>query len=280
MNRKLSFFLFPISMFLVLSMLFSCGKGGDTKTGDTKTLDLGDGVSLKLIKVQPGSFLMGSPEDELGSFDSENQHWVTLTKDYWLGETEVTQGQWKAVMWSNPSVYNNGDDYPVENVSWEDAMTFCKKLNEKYRGKLPNGYQFSLPTEAQWEYACRAGTTSSLNSGKNITSKDGSCPNLDEVGWYNKNTGKSHCPVRQKRPNAWGFFDMHGNVSEWCSDWYGSYSGDATDPKGPLDGSDRVIRGGSGDLFARFCRSAYRFGFSPSISFHALGFRLALVPVQ
>ena len=276
MNQKRSFFLFSLSVFLLLSMLFSC-EGDD----GIKTLDLGNGVSLKLIKVKAGRFQMGSPKDELGRFDDENQHWVTLTKDYWLGETEVTQGQWKAVMWYNPSRCKNGDDYPVEMVSNGDAVTFCEQLNKRYRGQLPKGYQFSLPTEAQWEYACRAGTTSSLNSGKNITLEKGSCPNLDEVGWYRENTERSHCPVRQKRPNAWGFYDMHGNVQEWCSDRAGDYSGDTTDPKGASNSFRWVYRGGSWRDNARYCRAANRSGkYSSDRSHDYLGFRLALVPVQ
>ena len=122
-----------------------------------------------MIKVKAGRFQMGSPESELGRYDDETQHRVTLTKDYWLGATQVTQGQWKAVMGSNPSSFQKGDDYPVEKVSWDDAMEFCERLNRRAAEMLPQGYKFSLPTEAQWEYACRAGTTTALNSGKNLT---------------------------------------------------------------------------------------------------------------
>ena len=242
-------------------------------------LDL-SGVPLKMIRVKAGRFQMGSPQDELGRSENETRHWVTLTRDYWLGETEVTQGQWKAVMGDNPSCFKKGDSYPVEEVSWEKTMDFCEKLNERYRGKLPPGYEFSLPTEAQWEYACRAGTTTALNSGKDITSELEMCSNLDEVAWYDGNSGGTTHPVAQKRRNAWGFYDMHGNVLEWCRDWYGSYGGDAIDPHGPSSGSRRVDRGGSWTYRARYCRSAYRFNFSPSFRNFCLGFRLALVPVQ
>ena len=247
-------------------------------------------VELKLIKVKKGDFQMGSPGSELGRYGVETLHGVTLTEDFWLGEMEVTQGQWKAVMGSNSSFFKKGDDYPVEEVSWKDAMKFCKKLNRKYKKKLPYGYEFSLPTEAQWEYACRAGTTTALNSGKDITPKDGSCPNLDAVAWYDENSGDSTHPVGQKQPNAWGFYDMHGNVWEWCLDKCDfsivdftvitdTYRDGVTDPC-CTQGSDRVGRGGSWDGCARDCRSAGRSCFSPAFRISYLGFRLALVPVQ
>ena len=245
------------------------------------TVDLPNGVKLELVKIKAGTFTMGSPESELGRGSDEKHHQVTLTQDYWLGKFEVTQAQWQAVMGSNPSYYK-GDNRPVEWVSWNDAKEFCNKLNEKYAGKLPAGYKFDLPTEAQWEYACRAGTTTALNNGTDLTSDLGSCSNLNEVGWYNNNCGSSggHKAVGQKRPNNWGLYDMHGNVWEWCRDWYASYSGDATDPVGPSSGSVRVLRGGSWLSFARNCRSAYRSSNSPGDRNSILGFRLALVPVQ
>ncbi len=246
---------------------------------DDLTITLPGKVKLEMKQIKAGSFLMGSPEDERGRYDDEVQHRVTLMRDYWLGTCEVTQAQWKAVMGSNPSEFK-GDDLPVENVSWEDAMEFCKKLNHVPYIRKPKGYQFSLPTEAQWEYACRAGTTSALNSGRNLTSAEGACPNLDQVGWYWKNSGSSTHPVGRKQPNAWGLYDMHGNVWEWCRDWFGDYSGKATDPTGPSSGSYRVIRGGSWGGYAQYCRSAYRCRTSPGYWSIDLGFRLALVPVQ
>ena len=247
-------------------------------------LDL-NGVALKMIKVKAGRFQMGSPGNELGRWDDETQHRVTLTKDFWLGATQVTQGQWKAVMGNNPSCFQKGDDYLVEQVSWDDEMEFCEKLNQKYAAKLPSGYKFSLPTEAQWEYACRAGTTTALNSGKNLTDERTNCPNVNEVGWYDyEGKEDSTHPVAQKRPNAWGFYDMHGNVWEWCSDWYdekyGCNDSDATDPQGPSNGSDLVCRGGSWGRYARDCRAAYRGNFAPTLRSSFLGFRLAFVPVQ
>ena len=243
-----------------------------------------------MIKVQGDYFYMGSPVSEMGRFKDEIEHKVTLTKAYWLGETEVTQGQWKAVMGNNPSHFQKGDDYPVESVSWGAAMAFCKKMNETFL--LPQGYTFSLPTEAQWEFACRASTDpisskTALNNGRNLTSEKGYCYNLNEVGWYFENSSKSTHPVKGKKANAWGFYDMHGNVQEWCSDWYDSSYGcnnkDVTDPEGPSYGPSRVTRGGSWKHAPMCCRSASRsiFNFSLDKDDHScFGFRLAIVPVQ
>ena len=240
-----------------------------------------NGVKLKLVKIPAGTFKMGSPEDELGRYDDEKQHRVTLTKVFLLGKYQVTQAQWKAVMGSNPS-RSKGDNRPVENVSWDDTKSFCEKLNERYAGKLPRGYKFDLPTEAQWEYACRAGTKTALNNGKNLAGEGWFCDNLAVVAWYNyRGDGRETHPVGQKRPNAWGLYDMHGNVWEWCRDWYDNYSnGAVTDPAGPQSGSYRVIRGGSWFIFARRCRSAIRGSSSPGDRDYDLGFRLALVPEQ
>ena len=239
-----------------------------------------NGVVLEMVKIKAGTFTMGSPEGEKGRDNDEKQHQVTLTKDYWLGKFEVTQAQWQAVMGNNPSNFK-GDNRPVEKVSWNDAKEFCSKLNEKYAGKLPAGYKFDLPTEAQWEYACRAGTTTALNNGTNLTDEKYNCENLAEVAWYDyQNKENQTHPVGQKRPNNWGLYDMHGNVWEWCRDWFASYSGDATDPVGPSSGSSRVIRGGSWGSGAECCRSANRYNRSPGDRYYDLGFRLALVPVQ
>lgn len=293
------------------------------REGENCQISLPQGAELDMVWIKPGTFTMGSPEDELGRDNNETQHQVTLTRGYWLGKYEVTQRQWKAVMEGNPSKFM-GDDLPVEQVSWDDAMTFCKKLTERERDaeRLPLGYKYTLPTEAQWEYACRAGTTSSLNSGKNVTSAEsgekGVCDNLDEVGWYWMNGGMknwnggnnpSTCthPGGMKKPNAWGLYDMHGNVCEWCLDWAATYpsssvtdpkawirtwmvsstkgkatypSGSVIDPKGPSTGKIRVFRGGSWVYYPRNCRSAKRNGSSPADRGSGLGFRLALVPVQ
>ena len=224
---------------------------------------------------------------------------MTLTRDYWLGKYEVTQGQWRAVMGSNPSYFQNGDDYPVEQVTWDEAKAFCDKLNNNSSIPKPAGYRFDLPTEAQWEYACRAGTRTSLNSGVDMRI-DGlnNSRQLDEVGWYGGNCGQNFTggvsydisgwkerqygdtrggthPFGGKRPNAWGFYDMHGNVLEWCSDWFSAAESQSVDPQGPSSGSFRVLRGGCWFFFERDCRSAYRLKRVPGIRNCIFGFRLA-----
>ena len=243
-------------------------------------VNLPGGHILEMVQIEPGTFIMGSPANELGCYDVEKQHQVTLTKRFYLGKYPVTQKEYQAVMGNNPS-YFKGDNLPVEKVSWDDAKRFCSKLNDLKRNELPAGYRFDLPTEAQWEYACRAGTTTALNNGLNLTSEKGRCPNLDEVAWYRENSdGKPH-PVGQKKPNAWGLYDMHGNVWEWCNDWFADYpSGAVTDPTGPASGSYRVIRGGSWDYGAQYCRSAIRFSNNPTYRLNFVGFRVALVPVD
>ena len=250
----------------------------DLGNAPTKFL-LPGGVELAMVKIKAGMFLMGSPSGEKGRFENEDEHRVTISKPFLIGKYEVTQGQWQAVMGNNPSRFKGGDR-PVESVSWDDAKKFCNRLNVLYAGKLPKGYCFDLPTEAQWEYACRAGTNTALNSGRDLTSEEGTCSNLDEVGWYGENSGETTHAVGRKRPNAWGIYDMHGNVWEWCRDWYGDYNGDATDPTGPVSGSRRVGRGGSWILNAKFCRSAVRGLSDPGGRGGNLGFRLALVPVK
>ena len=270
----------PYKIALSDKKLFFCAKGEDTHNKDI-TIPLTGNVNLDLIWIEPGTFTMGSPEDEMGRFDDEAQHEVTLTKGYWLGKYEITQAQYRAIMPSNPSEFT-GADLPVEQVSWYDAMAFCEKLTEieKAAGRLPEGYEYALPTEAQWEYACRAGTTTALNSGKNLSDKE-QCPEMDEVGWYSDNSNGSSHPVGQKQPNAWGLYDMHGNVWEWCLDWYGDYPSSAvTDPKGASSGSSRVVRGGSCYSYAYYCRSANRSGTRPDNGYIDCGFRVTLSPVQ
>ncbi len=244
------------------------------------TVALPHDVGLEMVKIQAGTFMMGSPiGKEFGRFDDAEQHQVTLTKDYWLGKYPVTQAQWKAVMGNNPS-YFNGENRPVEQVNWAEAKKFCDKLNELYAGLLPKDYKFDLSTEAQWEYACRAGTTTALNNGKDLTSGTGACYNLNEVAWYGENSnGETHA-VGMKQPNVWGLYDMHGNVWEWCRDWYEhDYAKDPEFLKGNT-GSYRVFRGGCWSINAWYCRSAYRGNLSPTNRHDDLGFRLALVPVQ
>ncbi|MBR2720747.1 MAG: formylglycine-generating enzyme family protein, partial [Lentisphaeria bacterium] len=232
-------------------------------------VNLSDGVTLDMVKIKAETFMMGSPSEEQGRENDEAQHRVTLTRDYWLGKLEVTQAQWQAVMGNNPS-YFKGDSRPVEKVSWNEAKEFCNKLNTIYSGKLPDGYKFDLPTEAQWEYAARGG-----NMSRNY--KYSGSNNIDEVAWYKNNSGSKTHEVGGKVPNELGLYDMSGNVWEWCSDWYGSYNGDAVDPVGPSSGSRRVCHGGGWSYNAISCRSAERSYSDPGNRFNHLGFRLALV---
>ncbi len=244
------------------------------------TVSFGAGSSLEMIWCNPGTFTMGSPIDELGRRSREPQYEVTLTKGFWLGKYEVTQAQYEAVMKNNPSSHK-GANLPVENVNWNNAVNFCAKLTDREHsaGRLPQGYKYTLPTEAQWEYACRAETTTALNNGKNLSNTT-SCPEMDEVGWYAGNASSTY-PVGWKKPNTWGFYDMHGNVWEWCLDWYGDYpTSSVTDPKGAGTGSYRVYRGGSWRYSADYCRSAHRDFDYAGESNNSNGFRVALVPVQ
>jgi formylglycine-generating enzyme required for sulfatase activity len=209
-------------------------------------------LGLDLVWIDPGSFTMGAPSSEAGRLDNEGpQTQVTLTEGYWLGKTEVTQGQWEAVMGNDPCL-SKGANRPVEQVSWTGTVEFCRKLTERERtaGHMPEGYAYALPTEAQWEYACRAGTTGSYGG-------DG---NLGEMGWYGENSGSETKPVVLKRANTWGLYDMHGNVWEWTASRFGSYpSGSVRNYVGSNSGSCRVYRGGSWSGIARSCRSAFRF---------------------
>jgi formylglycine-generating enzyme required for sulfatase activity len=229
-------------------------------------------LDLAMVAIAPGSFVMGSPASEPGRFENEVLHPVRLTDAYWLGKYEMTQTQYERVVGTNPSYFRNvGNDAPVENLSWEDAMDFCRKLNERERkaGRLPGGYEYTLPSEAQREYACRAGGTDALSD------------NLGAVGWYKQNSGDTTHPVGEKEANRWGLHDMYGNVWEWCRDWYDDYPSDAvTDPEGPPSGAERVNRGGGWESVARSCRPAVRhYSLGPGFRSNFIGFRLALSPV-
>lgn len=262
---------------LVLSFASQSSGEGDPAVADKNQSPasanrvVADLAQLELIWVKPGTFVMGSPPDETGRNKAEGpQMKVTLSRGFWLGKTPVTQGQYTAFIGSNPSRFTEvGSEGPAENVSWLDAMEFCEKLTARERaaGRLPDGYVYSLPTEAQWEYACRAGTTGSYSG------------NPEAMAWHKGNSGETTHPVAQKAPNPWGFYDMYGNVLQWCYDWYGDYPGGAvTDPSGPDRGHFRMARGGSWrvDLF----RSASRAGGSSGRRDYTLGFRLALVPAR
>jgi formylglycine-generating enzyme required for sulfatase activity len=253
---------------------------------------------LWLRRIEPGTFTMGSPEDELGRENSETQHEVTLTKAYYIGVFEVTQRQCENIMGENPSSYK-GDMRPMEHVSYDmlrgankgsawpennavDEWSFMGQMRKKA------GNIFDLPTEAQWEYACRAGTTAALNSGQDLSNRF-ECKEMSEVGRYEcdhydgKGGYPQHTTVGSYIPNAWGLYDMHGNVWEWCLDWFVQYTGDATDPKGGEEGEFRILRGGSFQDYAYCCRSAYRRDAQRSQGYHGFanfvyGLRVVLNP--
>lgn len=236
--------------------------------GERLAVDLGGGERIVFCGIPPGQFAMGSPPGESGRSDDERQHTVILSERFWLARTECTQGQWEAVMGTNPS-QSKGSDLPVENVSWADAAEFCRKLTERERsaGRLPEGWEFALPTEVRWEYACRAGSEGPYAG------------DLGAMGWYAENSGGKTHPAGGKAANAWGLCDMHGNVWEWCADWYGEYPGEVVrDPPGPPSGSIRVDRGGGWDCTAPLCRSADRSWDTPDSRIDYLGFRPAAVP--
>ncbi|MCQ2396417.1 MAG: formylglycine-generating enzyme family protein [Lentisphaeria bacterium] len=243
-----------------------------------KCLDEIKAWGVEMVLLPAGNFQRGKCTVSVSSFA--------------IGVTEVTQAQWKKVMGSNPSAFQ-GDDLPVENVTWEEAMAFCEYLNEKAGIDLPEGYHFSLPTEAQWEYACHAGRSGAFGG-----------DSLPAMAWYQNNSGDTTHPVGTKMPNDWGLYDMHGNVNEWCYDWYAplypevkemsmersdnaamyeaSYSGGKaiTDPTGPAEGIWRVNRGGCWYDQHFECTATYRYFFSPNCHHDALGFRVALVPIK
>jgi formylglycine-generating enzyme required for sulfatase activity len=245
-------------------------------------------LSMEMLWVKPGTFEMGSPSSEKDRLDAETPHTVTLTEGYWLGKHEVTQSQWERVMGSNPSRYKGGDR-PVEAVSWAEVTSFCAKLtaSERAAGRLPAGMTYQLPTEAQWEYACRAGTKTAFSFGEAAGELHRHANYADvntDFDWSDKAHDDGYentSPVGSYKANGWGFYDMHGNVNEWCADWYGDYpTGAARDPVGPADGSARVTRGGSWGTTANLARSAYRFRNVPAFSYIYLGFRLSLRPAS
>ena len=259
------------------------------------TFNLPNGVALVMHKIPAGTFTMGSPTDELARQPNETQHQVTITKAFYIGRFEVTQDQYFAIMNTNPSGFRKGAfaserptisaNYPVEQVSYNDITTantgFLAQINSQLASQIPSGYRFDLPTEAQWEYACRAKTTTALNSGKNLEKTDYYDSNLNEVAWYYFNSPGNTCSVGIKQPNAWGLYDMHGNVWEWCKDRYNqnyyTTCGDCSDPVGPDTGSSRVRRGGSWNGSPDCCRSAGRYNINPSNGNNYVGFRLVLV---
>lgn len=235
----------------------------EDEVGENRTFTV-NGVSFTMVAVKGGTFTMGATSEQTGAKSDESPtHLVTLS-DYYIGETEVTQELWQAVMGSNPSDFTGNLQRPVERVSWNDCQTFITKLNAL------TGETFSLPTEAEWEYAARGGNKAQgyLYSGSNT---------ISDVAWYTSNSSNTTHPVKTKQPNELGIYDMSGNVWEWCSDWDGSYSSSAqTDPVGPSSGSNRVLRGGSWNHSATCCRVAYRNANTPTFVYYSYGLRLSL----
>jgi formylglycine-generating enzyme required for sulfatase activity len=237
----------------------------------TRTFDLGNGVNLEMLLIPAGTFMMGSPESEAERSDNETQHKVKISKPFYMGKYLVTQTQWQQVMGTNPSKFKSNGIAPVENLSWDDTQAFCLKLKEITLSP------FGIPTEAQWEYACRAGTTTPFHFGSQLNGSQANCDGTVPYGTEAKGPYlEKTTQVGKYQANAWGLYDMHGNVMEWCSDWYGAYpAGSLTDPGGPAEGSIRVARGGSWFGGAMDCRSALRFGIAPSFR-GRIGFRVAL----
>ena len=230
------------------------------------TLDLGDAVTMTLVKIPAGSFIMGSPESDPGHGEAEQPQRTVNISAFAIGKTEVTQAQWRAVMGTDPSSFT-GDDLPVEQVSWDDCQLFCTALSEL------SGLTIRLPSEAEWEYACRAGNTTLYSFGDDSA-------DLGSYAWYVDNSSSQTHDVAGKLPNAWGLYDMYGNVYEWCNDWYGeTYYGQRpdpdSDPPGPESGDDRVQRGGAWYNGAGDCRSAYRMRRAPDYRYYNNGLRIA-----
>ena len=224
-----------------------------------------DANGIEFVWIPPGRFKMGTPFGADVNQDEMPQHMVTISRPFYLGRYEVTQAQWEGLMGNNPSEFK-GADRPVESVSWEEVQLFLSKLNGKVGAEI-----YRLPTEAEWEYAARAGTETVRYWG------DGS-EEMDQYAWYGDNAGKRSHPVGQLKPNGWGLYDMLGNVWEWCQDWYGTSYADlpVSDPQGPAEGSGRVIRGGGWNGYASHLRAAYRFELNPAHRRRNLGVRLLM----
>ncbi len=230
----------------------------------TRTIDLGNGVRMEFVLVAPGAFTMGSVPDD-GDGDEKPQHKVKLTRAYYIGKYEVTQRQWAAVMPDNPSQFR-GEDLPVDSVSWDDCQRFLTRAAAKA------GVTLRLPTEAQWEFACRAGTTTRWPWGADEAA-------AGDYAWIELNSSGTTHAVGRKKPNAWGLYDVCGNVAEWCQDWYANPypPGDATDPVGPASGVSRVLRGGTWSDNPFALRSAARNCIGPSLRTSGTGFRCVLL---
>ncbi len=253
----------------------STKEGSEKKSTGSMTIQGKDAGEIKKIKIDgidylfcwcpPGSFVMGSPKTEMGRKENEIPHKVEFTSGFWILQTEITQEKWISIMKCNPS-YRKGNLLPVETVSWQDCQIFLTRLNSVFNATA-QGIRFRLPSEAEWEYACRAGSSTPFANAKTP----------DMLGWYYTELSSTTHTVAEKAPNAWGLYDTHGNVWEWCHDWYGSYGNtDTIDPKGPSTGVERVFRGGSWSCLAHDCRAAVRQSETPEFKHHDLGFRIVL----
>jgi len=262
--------IFRIAFAVTFSIIFTgaCGLAGPSETNPNLP------AGMAFVQVPRDSFSMGSLASELGSWPDERPvhivAWVDLSKDmFGIMTTEVTQGMWVEVMGSNPSYFSTaGLDHPVEKVSWDDCQLFIAEIN-----KLDPSHNYRLPSEAEWEYACRAGTTTRFYWGDDLDSTQ-----VDNYAWTSQNSSSTTHPVAQKIANNWGLYDMSGNVREWCEDWYHSdYVGAPTDGSAWISGggTHRVLRGGAWSQFTWGCRSAFRYYFSTGWSDYTLGFRLA-----
>jgi len=257
-------FLIPI-----LALLFQAGcDKGTSNRSNTQSEPSGASAQVALVPlsnmvlIKAGTFL-------------RIKYPVTLTHDYWLGKFEVTQGEYIALIGKNPSHFTGDTNRPVEKLTWFEALAYCQELTrrEQQAGHLPPGYQYRLPSEAEWEFACQAGTTNLFSFGDTATE-------AGQYAWTMENSEGATHPVGQKRPNPWGLYDMHGNVWEWCSDWFAPYPAThLTNPLGPATSKFKVFRGGGWNQAIEFARSRNRFMMSPSNGIHFVGFRVALSQV-
>ena len=302
--NKTKLVIMNIALACLLAIGGKCLAQEDKKQDFFSKIDaiISEELAIQMVTCPAGSFIMGTPKDEFPKEEEteiskwfapihkniELQHKVTLTKPFQIGKYEVTQKQYYEIMNQNPSEWKD-EKFPVERVTKADVQLFCDKLNEKYGKYLPEGYKFDLPTEAQWEYACRGGTTTSFNNGKNMTVRTGVCPNLNDIAWYQGNAEghRTIHAVGTKKSNAWGIYDMHGNVMEMCRDYFDDYpENEVVDPIRIRTKKDllpsTVFRGGSIRTTPEFCTSSKRMNHSPRRDYapQYAGFRLAIVPIQ
>ena len=231
-----------------------------------------------MVWIKPGKFLMGSRTDEVARDNDETQHWVTLTQGFWMSSHEVTQAEYQNVIGINPSSFNGDTNRPVETVSWYEAVDYCTALTnaERNANRIPSDWEYHLPTEAEWEYCARAGANARYGHGDDL-----GYTALGNYAWYADNSGDTTHPVEQKLANAWGLFDMHGNVYEWCHDRSADYpAGSAIDPQGSTTSNQRIYRGGTWKYQAWICRAANRLEYPPTLKYDYLGFRVSLGPAR